>query len=344
MSHAGAETELPTLSVVIPVRNEAPHLERAVATVLAQDYPQPFEVVLAVGPSDDGTEKIAAALAAEDARVRVVDNPKGIIPAALNAAIAASTGDVVARVDGHCELSPGYLRRAVAVLMATGAANVGGVQEAFGSTPFQRAVAAGMTSRFGVGNARFHYGGTAGPVDTAYLGVFRRDALLAAGGYDEALLRNEDYDLNWRLREMGGTVWFDPELRVRYWPRASFIELARQYFAYGQWKREMVRRHPRSLRWRQVVPPVAVVANAAAILVGVTRDRRALAVPISYAVGTIAAALVAGRGEERDVTARLPLVFATMHHCWGVGFLVGARPTVFAPDRPHEGEISSNTG
>jgi glycosyltransferase involved in cell wall biosynthesis len=328
----------------MPVRNEAAHLERAVTAVLAQDYPHPFEVVLAVGPSDDGTEKVAAALAADHPHVHVVDNPKGVIPAALNVAIASSTGDVVARVDGHCELSPGYLRRAVEVLVATGAANVGGVQEATGNTPFQRAVAAAMTSRFGVGNARFHYGGAAGPADTAYLGVFRRDALVAAGGYDEALLRNEDYELNWRLREMGATVWFDPELRVRYWPRASLGALANQYFAYGQWKREMVRRHPRSLRWRQVVPPVAVVANAAGIVVGVTRDRRALAVPAAYALGTLAAALVAGSSHDPGVKARLPLVFATMHHCWGAGFLLGARPYVPAPDRPRQGATCSNVG
>jgi glycosyltransferase involved in cell wall biosynthesis len=314
------------LSVVIPVRNEAAHLERAVTAVLAQDYPQPFEVVLAIGPSDDGTEKVAAALAADHPNVRVVDNPKGIIPGALNVAIAASTGDVVARVDGHCELAPGYLLRAVEVLLETGAANVGGVQEASGTTPFQRAVAAAMTSRFGVGNARFHYGGAAGPADTAYLGVFRRNALVAAGGYDEALLRNEDYELNWRLREMGATVWFDPELRVRYWPRDSLRELARQYFAYGQWKREMVRRHPRSLRWRQAVPPVAVVANAAGIVIGVTLNRRALAVPTAYALGTLAAALVAGRGHDAGVKAHLPLVFATMHHCWGAGFFLGSAP------------------
>ncbi|MCU1426463.1 MAG: putative glycosyl transferase [Actinomycetia bacterium] len=331
MTHEAPRTEQreagdwPSLSVVIPVRNDAAHLAGAVAAVLAQDYPRPFEVVLGVGPSDDGTEEVAATLAQHEPRVRVVANPEGGTAAGLNVAIAASSGDVVARVDGHCELSPGYLRRAVETLRATGADNVGGVQEAIGSTPFERAVAAAMTSRFGVGNARFHYGGDAGPTDTVYLGVFSRDALRRVGGFDEDLVRNQDYELNWRLRDSGGTVWFDPELRVKYRPRPSLAGLARQYFEYGQWKREMLRRHPRSLRWRQAVPPVALVGNAVGVVVGLLFDRRALAVPAIYAAATLAASATAGSGEDRAVAARLPLVFVTMHNAWGAGFIVGPK-------------------
>jgi succinoglycan biosynthesis protein ExoA len=325
---AVAETALhwPALSVVIPVRNDAAHLEDAVDAVLAQEYPHPFEIVLGVGPSDDGTETVAAKLAANNPRVRVVDNPKGLTSAGLNAAIAAATGDVIARVDGHCELVPGYLRRAVATLQQTGADNVGGIQEARGSTPFERAVAAAMTSRFGVGNARFHYGGAPGAVDTVYLGVFRRAALARVGGFDESLVRNQDYELNWRLRDSGGTVWFDPDLRVTYRPRPSLGALARQYFEYGQWKREMLRRHPRSLRARQAAPPVALVANTLGIAIGCTVDRRALAIPAGYVAGTLVASAIAGRGRGRAVTARLPVVFAVMHHAWGAGFVVATRP------------------
>jgi succinoglycan biosynthesis protein ExoA len=343
VTNARAAGEYPSLSVVIPVRNEAQHLEGAVDAVLAQDYPQPFEVVLAIGPSDDGTDIVAKSLAARDERVKLVDNPKGIIPAALNVAIAASTGDVIARVDGHCELGPGYLRAAVEVLQETGAVNVGGVQEAAGTTPMQRAIAAAMSSRFGVGNARFHYGGAAGPADTVYLGVFRRDAVRAVGGFDEDLLRNEDYELNWRLREAGGTVWFDPRLRVRYWPRPTIGALARQYFAYGQWKREMLRRHPRSLRWRQAVPPVALVANGLGLVAGLGGRRRALVVPLTYAGATLAAARRAGARNGPDVSRRLPLVFATMHHAWAAGLLLGPRPPVRSRRAPSATPASSAT-
>jgi succinoglycan biosynthesis protein ExoA len=311
----------------MPVRNDAADLEASVAAVLAQDYPEPFEVVLGVGPSHDGTETLAAAIAARDARVKVVANPKGVTSAALNVAIGAASGDVIARVDGHCELVPGYLRDAVATLQAVGADNVGGVQEAVGSSPLQRAVAAAMTSRFGVGDAKFHYGGAPGPVDTVYLGVFRRDALARVGGFDEDLVRNQDYELNWRLRDSGGTVWFDPRLRVRYQPRSSWRALARQYFEYGQWKREMLRRHPRSLRWRQAVPPAALIANVTGIVLGVVVDRRFLLVPAVYATGAVVAAVSAsGGGDDGAATAaRLPAVFATMHHAWAAGFLLGPR-------------------
>lgn len=319
------ERAWPSVSVVMPVRDDAAHLPDAVAAVLAQEYPRELEVVLGVGPSGDGTETVARELAARDPRVKVVDNPKGVTSAGLNAAIGASTGEVVVRVDGHCELSDGYVRTAVESLEATGADNVGGVQQAEGATVFERAVAAAMTSRFGVGNARFHYGGRPGPADTVYLGVFRRTALERVGGFDETLVRNQDYELNWRLRDTGGLVWFDPRLRVRYRPRPSLRRLARQYFEYGQWKREMLRRHPRSLRLRQTAAPVALVANAAGLVLAAVVSPRWLVVPGAYAAATAAASVVAGRGDAR-VTARLPAVFATMHGAWGLGFLVGPRP------------------
>ncbi len=158
------------------------------------------------------------------------------------------SGSIIARVDAHCVLPPGYLARALETLDRTGAANVGGVQHAVGSGTVGRAVAAAMTSRFGVGDARFHYGGDEGPADTAYLGVFDAAVLRSVGGYDESLVRNQDYELNWRLRDAGHLVWFDPGLVVRYHPRERLAALARQYFDYGRWKREMLRRNPRSLR------------------------------------------------------------------------------------------------
>lgn len=320
-----ADPDWPDVSVVVPVLNEADHLAAAVAAIVAQGYPGRLEVVLAVGPSRDGTEGVAAALAEADARVVVVPNPSGRTPAALNAAIAASTGAVVVRVDGHSELSPGYVQRAVETLATTGAANVGGIQRAVGDTGMQRAIAAAMTSPFGVGDAKFHYGGAPGPVDTVYLGVFRRDVLDRHGGYDESLVRNQDYELNWRIREGGGTVWFDPELEVTYRPRPTLRSLASQYFQYGQWKRVVLRRHPRSVRWRQLVAPAALLANLAGLLIGAAW-RPALLVPVVYSVATVVSA-VSVRGIAPSVRLRLPMVFATMHWSWGLGFLLGSAKT-----------------
>lgn len=319
MSDDAIET-WPTVSVIVPVRNEAAHLRDAVAAIVAQEYPRPVDVCLAVGPSTDGTEAIAAEIAAADPRVSVVDNPRGITPAALNAAIRATSGEIVVRVDGHAELSPGYIERAVRTLARTGAVNVGGVQRAEGTTPFERAVARAMTSPLGVGGARFHTGGVEGAVDTVYLGVFRREALEAVGLFDEELIRNQDYELNIRLREAGGTVWFDPELWVSYRPRPTVRRLARQYFEYGTWKRRVVRMHPRSLKPRQALPPVATVAIALGLIVG-PFWWPAFVVPAVYAGAIVAGAAVTGG--SIGTAARLVLVYPTMHLCWGAGFLVG---------------------
>ncbi len=330
----------PAVSVVIPARDDAQGLPRAVAALLAQRYAGPLEVVVAVAPSVDATAEVARRLA-DDPRVQVVANPAGSTPAGLNAAIAATTGEVVARIDARSVPADGYLRRAVELLGETGADNVGGIQQAVGETDFERAVAAAMTSRFGVGDAKFHYGGAAGPVDTVYLGVFRRAALERVGGFDETLERNQDYELNWRLRDTGGTVWFSPDLRVRYRPRGSVGSLARQYFEYGRWKREVLRRHPRSLRWRQLVPPAALLANAAGLLLCVAGRRRWLVVPAVYAAATTVAAAPGGPGAARRAAA-----FATMHHAWGAGFLVGRlleRPDAGRP-RPEPGPPAAAVG
>ncbi len=311
---------VPDVAAVIPVRNGETTLADAVASVLAQELDGTLEVCIAVGPSDDRTRDVADGLADTDRRVSVVDNPAGVTPAGLNAAIRATSAPVVARVDGHAVLPAGYLARAVAVLDQTGAVNVGGVQEPRGQTPFEEAAGRAMASRFGSGDARFHHGGPAGAVDTVYLGVFQRVALEAVGLFDEALVRNQDYELNWRLREAGGTVWFDPELRVGYRPRGTLGGLARQFFGYGRWKRVVVGRHPRSLRWRQVVPPMATLAVAAGLVVGAWWPP-ALVVPAGYLTVVVSVSLAVGR---RPATMlRLLAVYPTLHLSWGMGFLAG---------------------
>ncbi|MGE5136616.1 MAG: glycosyltransferase family 2 protein, partial [Gemmatimonadota bacterium] len=227
----------------MPIRNEERHLEDAVRHVLAQDYPGGLEVVLAVGPSRDATARIAQRLAAADPRVTVVPNPTGHRPAGSNLAIKASRYPIVARVDGHALLPPGYLELAVRTLQETGADNVGGIMAAEGVTPFEEAVAWAMTSPAGVGSARFHTGGRAGPADSVYLGVYRRSALEQVGGYDESFLIAEDWELNHRIRRSGGLIWFQPKLRVTYRPRPSLGRLATQYFHYGRWRRVVAREH-----------------------------------------------------------------------------------------------------
>ena len=323
---AQGTTGLPAVAVVMPVRDEAGGLADAVSAVLSQEYGGDVEVCLAVAPSGDGTAGLAAALAGGDERVRVVDNPAGVTPAGLNAAIRATTAPVVVRVDGHSTLPPGYIATAVATLERTGAVNVGGVQRPEGTTPFEVAVGMAMASRFGAGDARFHYGGPEGPVDTVYLGVFRRDAIEAVGLFDESLVRNQDYELNWRLRQAGGVVWFDPTLSVGYRPRSSLRALARQFHGYGTWKRVVARSQPRSLRWRHLVAPVTVLGVVVG-LVGGWCWSPLFAIPAAYGAAVVVAAVVVGRSP--GPMARLCAVYPTMHLSWGVGFLVG-RPQASA--------------
>ena len=307
------------------VRNEGRHLLDVLTNVLNQDYPGPLEVAIAIGPSRDDTVEVASTVAAADSRVVVVLNPTGRTPTGLNAAVAATTAPVVARVDGHSLLPPGYLRRAVEVLEETGAVNVGGVMAAEGTTPFERTVAAAMSSPFGVGGGRFHYGGAPGPADTVYLGVFRREALAAVNGYDERFTRAQDWELNHRLRRNGGTVYFTPDLRVVYRPRASLRALAVQYRDSAQWRRAVIEEHPDSVRFTYLVPPATVVGLVSGLALAATGRRVGLLAPAGYALANLVASTVVGRRLAPGEALRLPLVFATMHLSWGWGFLTSPR-------------------
>jgi succinoglycan biosynthesis protein ExoA len=312
------------VSVVIPVLNEGRHLRDAVGQVLAQVYAGDLEVVLALGPSTDDTDTVAADLVASDPRVRTVANPTGRTPSALNAAIGAARHDIIVRVDGHAEIPADYVATAVRTLADTGADNVGGLMKAVGRTAFEKAVACAMRSRIGVGGGTFHVGGGAGPVDTVYLGAFRRSALDRVGGYDERYTRTQDWHLNLKLRQSGGTVWFTPDMEVTYRPRSSIKALARQYFQYGQWRRVVAREHPETVNARYLAPPVMVVGTTAATLVALAWPP-ALLVPAAYAAGIAVGGGAISSGEPLRTRLLTPVVLATMHWSWGVGFLTSPR-------------------
>jgi succinoglycan biosynthesis protein ExoA len=214
----------------------------------------------------------------------------------------------------------------VDALQRTGAVNVGGLMWAEGRNDFERAVARAMTSKFGVGNAPFHVGGEEGPADTVYLGVFRRDALDAVGGYNEAFTRAQDWEMNYRLRREGGLIWFTPALKVSYRPRGTLSQLARQYFNYGKWRGEVMRQHPDTVNLRYLAPPTALVAVTLGVLLGLVGIAVhpllwALLLPGGYVAGVLAGSLVTARGLPRRAALWLPVVYPTMHGSWGVGFL-----------------------
>ncbi|WP_285579249.1 glycosyltransferase family 2 protein [Actinoallomurus iriomotensis] len=312
----------PAVSVIMPVLNEERHLAEAVGGILSQEYAGELELVLAIGPSRDRTQEIAEKLAADDPRIVIVPNPTGRTPQGLNAAIKASQYSIVVRVDGHSLMPPDYVRVAVETLEETGADNVGGIMAAEGVTPFEKAVARAMTSKIGIGNATFHIGGGAGEADTVYLGSFRRSALERVGGYDETFVRAQDWEMNHRIRQTGGKVWFTPRMHVTYRPRPNIRALAKQFFHTGRWRRVVGREHQGTLNLRYLAPPIAVVAIVAGVVVGAFGFWPAWILPGGYAAAIIVGSVPTGRGLPPSAWLRLPLVYATMHLSWGLGFLL----------------------
>jgi len=299
----------PAVSVILPVLNEEAHLAESISAILSQDYRGAFEVILALGPSQDRTDEIAKSLSARDPRVKLVANPTGKTATGLNLAVAASTHPIIVRVDGHAKIPHDYLTLAVEILKQTGAVNVGGVMAAEG------------VSR--VGASRFHTGGEAGEVDTVYLGAFKREAINQAGGFDERYTRAQDWELNFRLRKNGGLIYFDPRLQVTYRPRPNLRKLAKQYFQYGTWRRVVSRSHSGTINLRYLAPPVTLIGCVASVIGG------SLIHPILYIpvfvygvfVGLSAALISRSIREFFSLLSIIP----TMHFAWGAGFITSTK-------------------
>ncbi|GIW39865.1 MAG: succinoglycan biosynthesis protein exoa [Candidatus Binatia bacterium] len=317
----------PFVSVVLPCRNEEAYIGSCLESILAQDYPPDrMEVLVVDGASEDRTRAIVDEWSRRDARVRLLENPKRIVPTGLNLAIREARGDVVARIDAHTTFAPDYLRQGVLALRRTGAANVGGPMVARGGGPVGDAIAAALNSPFGAG-AYFHYGTEEREVDTVYLGMWPRRVFEEVGLFDEELVRNQDDEFNYRLRKAGGRIFLVPTMRSSYQNRRDLRSLARQFYEYGFWKVRVCQKHPRQMSWRHFVPPALVLALASpALSWGVP--------PLGWlGLGGWAAYLAALGGMTASIRRRagavgsfrwLPLALAVMHTAWGVGFLVGA--------------------
>ncbi len=301
--------ELPSVTVALPVLDEEERIERCLSAIDAQDYPRLCEVLVVDGGSRDRTRELAAG----HPRVRIVDNPRRIRPAAMNVALAEAAGEVVVRVDARTLIAPDYVARCVEALRSSGATIVGGPMRIEGATAFERGVVAAMTSRIGGGPAEFRRAsGAPRFVDTVYLGAFYKDELVALGGYDEHFGGNEDAELAYRARGAGG-VWLDPEIRSGYAVRGGLRALASQYYRYGRARAGTIRKHPSSLAPRQLAVP--------ALMLG-------LLSPWRRKVLGAYLALVTGRAlyeVRRDPPAAPAMAVAlpTMHFSWGAGFLRG---------------------
>jgi succinoglycan biosynthesis protein ExoA len=314
------------ISVILPVLNEEKYLADSVSAILNQKFDGPLEVILAVGPSHDKTMEIARNLASLDTRVVVIENPTGRTAAGLNLAISVSSYSIILRVDGHANIPTNYCQLAYEVLKETGAVNVGGIMDASGQTVFEKSVARAMRSPLGVGASRFHTGGIPGEVDTVYLGVFRKEALPAVGGFDERFTRAQDWELNFRLRQMGGVIFFDPRLVVSYRPRSTLTALARQYFQYGRWRRVVSRLHQGTINYRYLAPPFTVIATLISLISGWLITPFLFLPALIYGLFILIASIFIGKSLGEILC--LPAVLLTMHISWGLGFLTSPKSLV----------------
>ena len=312
----------PKVAVVIPAKNAEKKHKKAFVSVLNQKIEESIEICIAVAPSEDSTLDVAKRIELDNENVTLVENPSGKTPAGLNLAIKNTQAPVIVRLDAHAELEEKYVSIALETLEKTGAANVGGRQKPVGTTPFETAVGMAISSRFGAGDARFRTGGKEGEVDTVYLGVFNRNTIENVGLFDESLIRNQDAELNWRLRETGKKIWFQPELVASYKPRSTLNELAKQYYEYGKWRRHVVRTHPRSIKLRQLIPPLNALVFISGIVLWIFWTPL-FSFPALYVAGTFC--VTAAKSKTGKDFIYLLIIFPTIHFSWAAGFLKGIK-------------------
>ncbi len=325
----------PTVSIVVPCRNEAKAIDAFLNSLLNQEMENiNWEAIIADGMSNDGTRRVLEQFSREHRQIRIIDNPSRIVSTGLNACIRAAAGDIILRMDVHTEYKSDYVRRCVEALRKTNAANVGGACVAIQTGYVGRAIAAAFHSPFAVGGARWHQPTYEGPVDTVHLGCWRREVLEQIGYFDETLVRNQDDELNLRLTRGGGTIWQSPDIVSWYHPRSSLGALFRQYFQYGFWKVAVIRKHRLPASWRHLVPGTFVLVNfavLAAALLGMLFASgpfswftgAGMGMDLVYAVAALIAAFGAAKKHGWILFPILPLVFSIYHFAYGLGFLFG---------------------
>lgn len=320
--------ELPLVSIVMPVRNEAKYIERSLGAVLNQDYPAGrFEVIVVDGMSEDGTRETIRAHQSANPHLHLLDNPRRIVPPALNIGIANARGDIIVRVDGHCEIAPDYVKHCVEHLLAGEADAVGGPIDTVGETDDAHAIALAMSSWFGVGGSAFRtVKDRPAFVETVAFPAYWRETLMRLGPFDEELVRNQDDEYNYRLSKTGGRILLSPRVRSRYYSRSNLRSLWRQYYQYGFWKVRVMQKHPRQMRWRQFVPPAFVGALLGTSMMGVLfRPSLWLLFLVIglYLLANVVASLSLSRLHGQRYFPRFLIIHPILHLSYGLGFLAG---------------------
>ena len=312
----------------MPVRNEGAFIRQSLRAVLDQDYPRDLiEVLVTDGMSTDETRKTINEFQANDYRIKLIDNPGKIVPTGLNAALKLATGEIIVRVDGHCEIAPDYVRRCVAHLESSDIDAVGGPLETVGESQMAEAIAMAMSSTFGVGGSAFRTVKTESMLtDTVAFPAYKRSVIEKAGLFDEELVRNQDDEYNYRLRKLGARILLAVDVNCRYFSRSSLRKLFKQYFQYGYWKVRVFQKHPGQMQLRHFVPVAFVLSLMSLLLASLffwpARLLFGLALML-YAFANILASMLTVRNGKWHHVFRLPVIFATLHVSYGFGFIVG---------------------
>jgi len=327
---------MPCVSIVVPCYNEESTIHLLLEALYAQTYPRgEIEVIVADGRSSDSTLEVINRFQVShpDLNILVVDNPQRSIPAGVNRAIKAAQGEYIVRLDAHSMPYPDYVARCVEAVESRLGDNVGGVWEIYpgGQDWLARGIAVAAAHPLAAGDARYRLGGNQpGAVDTVPFGSFRRELVEKIGYFNESLLTNEDYEFNVRVRRSGGKVWIDPEIRTRYFARASLAGLAQQYWRYGYWKARMLLRNPGAIRLRQVAPPLFVISLPILSITALLWKPAAwllLTELAAYMLALLASGIQSSlKKRDAPLIMSVPLAIATMHLSWGSGFIWGLVP------------------
>lgn len=329
---------LPRVTVLVPCRNEERYISACLDSILGTSYPADrLEILVIDGRSTDRTRDIVQQYVGRDARIRLVDNPKRIVPTALNAGIRIATGDIVVRMDAHVVYPAAYITRLVTALQDSGADNVGArlITVPSGDGPVARAIAIGLSHPLGVGNAHYRLGSQSErwvAVDTVPFGCYRREVFSRIGGFDEDLIRNQDDEFNARLIQQGGKVLLIPDLTARYYARPTLRQLGRMYFQYGLFKPLVARKVGRVMTARQLVPAGFVAALGLTLSMALLWPGTAWALgvlAVLYGAAVIGSSLPYARDEGMPCALALMIVFPTLHVSYGVGFWRGMWRAVF---------------